>query len=437
MPLTKTLKTFAPLLLLAFFVLVIVLFILFRPQPNRDFTPPSPQITVEVLELAPRPVQVNILSYGLVRPRIQSQLVSQVGGKIDFVSESFRDGGFFDKGDTLVSVEKTDYEIAVRAAEANLLDAERQYQEELALAEQAEQDWKRLGNKNKPLPLVLRKPQLAAAEARVKAARANLDGAELDLKRTDIIAPYSGRALNKNVDIGQVISANTVLGEIYATDALEIRLPVKNNELPLMELPESYRHQADTAGSYPEAIIHSNLAKEEAWQANIVRTSGAMDNNSRQLYVVARINDPYGEKAEGKIPLKVNQYVTARIRGKVLDNAIAIPVKTIYQGSYVYLHEDGVVNRRPVELLWQNTEEAVIKSGLAAGDRLVLTPLGQISSGTRVRLKDQPDNEQGLPGWASNIPPERLEQLKAKAKQEGRPLRDVLVEAGKTRGAMQ
>src|SRR5690606_20166615 len=135
MPTIKKLKSFTPLLLLAFFVLVIVLLIVFRPQPDRDFTSPAPQITVEIQELAPRPVQVNLQSYGLVRPRVQSQLVSQVGGKIDFVSESFRDGGFFDKGDALISVEKTDYEIAVRAAEANLLDAERLYQEELALAE--------------------------------------------------------------------------------------------------------------------------------------------------------------------------------------------------------------------------------------------------------------------------------------------------------------
>lgn len=436
MPPTKNLKSLAPLLLLAFFVLVIILFIVFRPQPNRDFTPPTPQITVEILELAPRPVQVNILSYGLVRPRVQSQLVSQVGGKIDLVSESFRDGGFFDKGDTLISVEKTDYEIAVRAAEANLLDAERLYQEELALAEQAEQDWKRLGNRGKPLPLVLRKPQLAAAEARVKSAQANLDGARLNLARTNVIAPFGGRVLSKNVDVGQVVSANTVLGEIYATDALEIRLPIKNNELPLVNLPEAYRHR-ETSGDLPEAIVYSNLASEEAWQADIVRTSGAIDNDSRQLYVVARIDDPFGKKAEGKMPLKVNQYVTAQIRGKVLDNAIAIPVKTIYQGSYVYLYEDGVVNRRSIELLWQNAEEAVIESGLAAGDKLVLTPLGQIASGTRVRLKDQPADADALPAWTNNIPPERLQQLKAKAEQEGRPLREILVEARNARGPAQ
>src|SRR5690606_13785768 len=154
-----------------------------KPQPSRDFTPPDPQITVEVLALTPRPVQVNILSYGLVRPRVQSQLVSQVGGKIDFVSESFRDGGVFNRGDTLISVEKADYQIAVRAAEANLLDAQRLYEEELALAEQAEQDGKRLGNRGKALPLVLRKPHLAGAEARVKSAQANLDGANLNLAR--------------------------------------------------------------------------------------------------------------------------------------------------------------------------------------------------------------------------------------------------------------
>ena len=346
-------------------------------------------INVQVQEIKPEALHTRIESYGMVRPRIQSQLIAQVSGKIDYVAESFRDGGFFEKGEVLVGIEQADYRIEVNIAEANLLDAELQYQEQQALAEQAKQDWQRLGNNGNAAPLVLREPQLAAAEARVKSAKASLDGAQLNMRRTKIIAPFDGRVLSLNVDIGQVVGNNSLLGEIYATDAIEIRLPIKNRELSLLELPESWRSENAPKDNLPKADIFSELANRETWTANIVRTSGAIAADSRQLYVVARIDDPFGKPSENKMPLKINQYVTAEIHGKTIDEAIAIPNSTIYKNSYVYVYSNGVVNRKAIEIQWQNKKFALISSGLVAGDRLVTTPLGQIPSGTRVNLEGQ------------------------------------------------
>lgn len=384
--------------LIGIFFLVIAVLISTRPKADRSFTPPDAQVSISTETLTFTPYTVHIQSYGLVQPRIQTQLTAQVGGKVDFIAESFRDGGFFEAGETLIAIEQADYLIALTAAEASYLEAEQALLEEQARAEQARLDWERSGRSGTPAPLVLRTPQVAAAKARLKAAEANLAGAKLDLSRTKITAPYNGRVLAKHVDIGNVISPNSALADIYATDAVEVKLPIRNNEIDLLQLPETYRVASQPTAELPKVTLVSDLVEQSRWEGAIVRTSGAIDADSRQIYVIAKIDDPFGAKAVNRTPLKIREYVTAVIEGKTLPQAIVIPNKTIYQGTYVYLYRNGQVHRQPVTVLWQNQSDAIIAEGLTEGDQLVITPLGQVASGTRVKLKGAAEHSQSASG---------------------------------------
>ncbi|WAJ69270.1 efflux RND transporter periplasmic adaptor subunit [Catenovulum adriaticum] len=381
----KIIKKFMPLVLIVLFIGLVWVVVYSKPQANRKFTPPEAQISVDVKPLKAVDYPIIIDSYGLVEAQIQTALTSQVGGKITYVSESMRGGGFFDKDELLIEIEAVDYQADVDIAYANLVDAQQAVAEQKALADQALKDWQRLGNSEQAPDLVLRKPQLSAAKAKLASAAANYEQAKIQLERTKITAPYAGRVLNKSVDLGQVVSGNTQLGEIYSTEAIEISLPIKNNEISLVALPEDYR--GATRDVQVNVDIISQLAGNEVWQGKLVRTASEISEQSRQLHVVARIQDPFGEKAYGKMPLKIGQYVTAKIQGKTLNNVIILENKTIYQGSYVYTYENGVLQRKNIEILWQNNQVAVIKSGLKDGDVLVTTPLGQVSTGTRVKLK--------------------------------------------------
>ena len=136
------------------------------------------------------------------------------------------------------------------------------------------------------------------------------------------------------------------------------------------------------------------------WDAELVRTESAIDETARQLHVIAQITDPFGTTAAGRTPLKIGQYVTARLAGKTLPDVLVIPNNTIYQGTYVYVVEDGVLRRREIGIAWQNDTEAVVSSGIAPGDELVVTPLGQVTSGVRVSILGSPDSERGAEGRA-------------------------------------
>jgi RND family efflux transporter MFP subunit len=417
---TKTAKIIIPAAVVVT-ALLIVFFIKSNPPEARRFSSaPKAAISVSVLELVPQSYQVMIDSYGTVKPRTQSLLVAQASGQIIEVSDEFREGGFFEKSDVLLKLDDRDHQAEVKSAQANLLTAEQSLLEEKARGQQALTDWKRLGGSSQASSLVLREPQLAAAQAQVLSAQAALEKAELDLERTKVTAPYAGRILSRSVDLGQVVSNNTQLATIYAIDSVEIRLPIKNKDLSFVNLPEQYRNGAkNQAGSLVK--FSSDLVGEQTWQGQLARTEGAIDQNAQQLYVVAKIDDPYKSTASNQYPIKIGQYIKAQIAGKTVQNALIIPNSTIYQGTYVYVVEGDVLKRKDVTFAWQNANQAMIKTGLKANDKLVLTPLGQVSSGTKVSILDEEPKEKKSKGMR----PSR-EQLEQKAKELGISVEELI-----------
>lgn len=354
------------------------------PEAERSSKRIGPLMQVEVMQLKRQPYRINIQSYGILQPQTQSMLISQVSGQVISINPSLREGGFFEKGDELLKIDPRDFVADVKIAEASLMDAKQSLAEEKARSEQALRDWNRLGNKGEPSDLVLRKPQYLAAEARVISSASALTKARLNLERTRIIAPYAGRVMNKMVDVGQVVLPNSNLAEIYASEFIEVRLPLRNRDLAFIQLPESFRFDADNKPQGPEVIIHSELAMGESWHGRIVRTESTIDDVARQLHVVAQIDNPFDKNANGKIPLKIGQYVTAEIRGNLVEDALVIPNRAIYQGSYVYISDNNILQRKDIKIAWQNDKYALIEEGLEAGEQLVLTSLGQVTSGISV-----------------------------------------------------
>ena len=100
-------------------------------------------------------------------------------------------------------------------------------------------EWRELGSAEAN-DLFLRKPQLRAAELAVTAAEADVAASKLALERTVIRAPFDGRVLQKRADVGQFVGNGTPLAQVYAIEALELRLPVSDAQLAL--LPDSLTH---------------------------------------------------------------------------------------------------------------------------------------------------------------------------------------------------
>lgn len=373
-----------PIIIVLITLLVIYLLNVSKPSAGRSGVLTAPQMTVEVVEVAPANHKLTIESYGTVQPRTQSFLVSQVSGMVTSVADNFRDGAFITEGDVLLTIDERDYLADVNIAEASLADAKQAYAEELARSEQARIDWERIGQGGEPSDLVLRKPQLQAAKARMQSAESALSKAQLSLERTKIVAPFDGRIINSFVDVGQVVGNNTQLTEIYATDYVEIRLPLNDSDLPFIDLPEEYRGASTDPQEQPDVRLISGFGTGDEWQGKLVRVESTIDVSARQLHVVAQVDDPFSQKQTNAI--KIGQYVTAEIEGKEIAEAVTIPNSAIYQNSFVFVAENGTLQRREIDIVWQSGAESIIGDGLEFGDRLIVTPLGQVTSGTRIAV---------------------------------------------------
>lgn len=390
----QKLKKFAPLLIFGGLLLVAVIIKMNPPEAPQRPAFSGPMMVVDTMPVMPQDYKIQLESYGTIQPQTQTTLIAQVGGQIISVNPNVRNGGFFSKGDVLATIDDRDYQADVRIAEAILMDARQTLAEAEARSNQAREDWERLGNEGEAPALVLREPQLQAAMARIASAESTLQKAKLSLERTRIVAPFDGRILRKHADIGQVVSNNSPLADVYATDYVEIRLPIRNRDLGFIDLPESYRLESSDKAVAGVKIV-SQFGDSGSWDARLVRTEGAIDADARQLHVIAQIDNPFDREEAGQTPIKIGQYVTAGLAGKTIPGAIVIPNNTIYQGTYVYVVEDGILRRRDVEIDWQNDVDALIASGLNPGDMLVSTPLGQVSSGIRVSVTGEMGNRQG------------------------------------------
>jgi RND family efflux transporter MFP subunit len=224
------------------FIVVVTVAIVIALFKNPPETPKKPMnVTlplVEVLVPVKESVQFTIESHGVVQARTETALVSEVSGVVQKVSDKFVAGGFFKAGEVLLTLDPTDYQVAVEQAKARLAGTEAQYAQEKARAEQAQKEWDLSGRSRKEAPpLALREPFLLEAKANVDSARADLKKAEQKLARTVIRAPYDGMVKSRAANIGQFVSMGAQLGVIFAIDKAEVRLPLTDKELAFITMP--------------------------------------------------------------------------------------------------------------------------------------------------------------------------------------------------------
>lgn len=345
----------------------------------------APVTAMPVLTETPKSenMQLTVITQGEVSPRTEIELVPQVGGKIDYISPSFVDGGFFHKGDLLIRVEQTDYTLGVVQADAQVAQAQQVLEQEQAEANLAAQDWKELG-RGEASALTLRKPQLAKARASLAAAKATLADARLALKRTEIRAPFTGRVRSKGADIGQYVTPGTRLGRIFSTGVVDVRVPLTDADLAKLGLPLAFTESKAHPG--PDVTLSAIVGGEpRSWKGHITRTDSAIDPKTRQLYAFAEVKDPYGKGADNGMPLAVGLFVQAKIEGREVGNAMVIPRSALRGENKVFLAKDDTLDIVTVTVASSDRNAAIVTSGLNLDDKVITSPVRGAAPGMKIR----------------------------------------------------
>lgn len=338
----------------------------------KTFSPPKNVVSVEAQAVGKTDYPIKITTNGTISAITRSQLVAQVSGEITEVSANFASGGQFTKGEVLLSIDTRNYASAVSSTSANYSQAKANLQQEAAEAEQALKDWQRLGFTGQPNDLVLRKPQLAAAKAQVASAKAAYEKAQLDFSRTQVTAPYTGKVISKAADLGQFVSVGNSLGEIFSNQGLEVQLPLNQDQYAQLNIADQ-----------PRVILSANFTGiNHRWIGQVVRSDSVFDTTTRQLNVSASITQAVSDNG---LELKIGQYVSATIEGRIAKDALVVPNQAIREGSYVYLFENNILRKRAITIVWQDDENSVVE-GLSADEQIVTTSLGGAVNGASATL---------------------------------------------------
>ncbi len=386
------LKYILPLLILAVAITVTYRMVNSKPVAfNRPDIEQVEVVDVEALKLVDH--QIFVDSYGTIEPTTSGNLVAQVSGIVTWVAPNFESGRSFAKGDALVRIDSRDYEIEVTIAQAEVATAQLALNEEIARSEQAFRDWKKINPNREATDLVLRKPQLASAQAKLAAAEARLQKAQLNLSRTQINAPYDGYIIEKQTDLGQLISSNTPVASIFASDSLEVRLPVPSNRVRFLQL--------DNSQDKPKVRLVADFAGEQkVWLAELDRTDSVIDNATRQWFVTAKLP---GSILKEEAYLKAGQFVSAQIEGRLLENVFVIPSKLISQNSEVFIFSEGHLHRQKVSVIWKGNDKSVIEPEKSAelvreGSLLVSNVLSFVADGAKARVRGEAVNKEAKDG---------------------------------------
>jgi RND family efflux transporter MFP subunit len=356
---------------------------------------PAPEEKTDIIEALPvltatartEPVSLKVRGQGAVNARTEVSLASEISGRVVYVSPEFLAGGQFRKGDTLVRLDPKEYELGIVQAEAAVAQAHTRLVQEQSEGQVASQGAEQLGVEVSDL--TLRRPQLAQANAELASAEARLDETRLMLSRTRITAPFTGRVRERNVNIGAYVAPGTRLGEIYASDVVEVPIALTDSDLANLGLGIGFVETPARRG--PTAELSAVVGGvPHTWTGRITRTDSGFDPDTRVLFAYIEVRDPYGRNADNGTPLATGLFVTAEIDGRVLDDSIVLPRTALRGKDSVYVaRTDDTLEVRPVEVAFSERERVVITGGLSAGERVITSPVRAAADGMKIKPVDR------------------------------------------------
>ena len=369
---------------------------------------PAPLVAIHIVRTIDKTITVK--GFGTVRAKVNVQLIPQVSGKVIDLHPDMVDGGYFRAGETLITIDPRNYELAVQQAQALVASSQVKLEREIAESQVAKKEWDNLHPNQQPSSLlVLREPQIKQARAELQAANAQLNRAKLDLERTKLSLPFDGRIVRKTIDRGQFISAGQSVASVYGTDVMEIPVPLENSELAWFHLPKPNHHSrvplpnsfggADISNSpyttqthYPNAAsaqVHLRFGgADHQWTGRVVRTQAHIDPATRMAYVIIEVDEPF-QNQNKLTALLPGMFVDVAITGKTLKNVLPVPIYAVHNTNEVWIARNNTLLIQKVRIARQDEQFAYITQGLTNNDQVILTPLDTVTHHMKIRTTTQ------------------------------------------------
>lgn len=376
----NVLRVALPLLVIAFFSVVITILYVNSPEP-KSRSKRVAKAKVFTIKSKEEDRLLRVKSQGEVTPTSIVDIRPEISGKIQYISKKMVAGGEFKRGEILISIDPEAYELEVIQHQERVADTEQKYMTAKAESDAAIVELEQMGRVDAS-DLAKGLPQLRRAQAALNSAKAQLRLAQLDLSYTHIRAPFDGRVQDEVASLGQYVIKNTALATVYSIDVAEIRLPLTLEQLTQIGLPLAYFEQGHESPF--DVMLSMDLGGRVAtWAGKIIRTEAVVDRRTRTIYAVARVNDPY---APGKTPLLSGAFVAAEIIGVNRVKVTSLPPKVLRNGQALWLvDKDKKLNIVTANIV-QRSRDALLVSNLANGSQVISSSLPIPTQGMPVNV---------------------------------------------------
>jgi RND family efflux transporter MFP subunit len=341
-------------------------------DPQAD--PGAPPLTVETRRVAPQAGYTVPRSYqGRVEAARRSKLGFELAGELARLTVD--EGVRVAAGETLARLD-TDRLQARRREVAAALDSARA-DRELARSTLERVRGAREANAVSAQRLDEARERLAAAEARVREAAARLESIDVDLAKSELTAPYDGLVAVRHGDEGDVVAAGQPVIELLQRAGPEVRIGV--DAAAARRLSPGDVVALEVAGGTRDAAVEAILP--ERGQA------------TRTVDVRFVIDAELGPD------LRAGDVATLTLEREVRGQGVWLPLDALTAGTrglwavYVAAERDGdgaerTIQRRSVELLYQDGARAFVRGGFSEGTHVVTAGLQRLVPGQRVRLAE-------------------------------------------------
>src|SRR6267154_4125544 len=343
-----------------------------RPAPTPAATPPVPIVAGVVAE---HDVPIYLTGVGTVIAYNTTVVRSQIQGQI--ISINFTEGQTVRTGDLLAQIDPRPYQALIDQYTGNL---ERD-QAQLINAQANLTRYTTLGQKGWATPQLIetQKAQVGQLQAAIKADRALIDAAKVQLSFTRLTSPIDGVVGIRQIDVGNIISPSTTNGLVVVTQLHPISLIFT---LPETNLPQIQQQQQNT--KTPLAVLAYNQDNTIQLDQGVL---GLVNNEILQTTGSIQLKANFDNKANRLWP---GELVNARLLVETRHNGLTVPASVVQQGAkgpYAYVvNPDSTVAIRPIKVAQISDGQALIDSGLKANEQVVVDGQYKLQPGVHVTL---------------------------------------------------
>ena len=234
---------------------------------------------------------------------------------------------------------------------------------------------------------------MKAAQAELNRVEVQIAAAKLALSRTEVRAPFDGYVRGESVDVGQYVTAGQTIGRLFASDAVEVVVPVSDASAAL--IPGLWKLRAgDSSRRVTTRVLARFGEKVYAWRGYVDRAEVSIDEQTRTIDVIVRVPNPFsagipvdGTRRIGSTPpLLVGKFVEVEIRGLAPQSYFRMPRPALQTGNEVWtVREDKKVSIVPVRVLQRVNDEVFVIGDLEDGQLVIVGGVPFVTEGMVVQ----------------------------------------------------